>query len=177
MWSVGTATDLRTFHEQRLSLFDTADADVLALETIPSFPEAEILADLLRNCRTPAWISFSCRDAEHICDGTPIKDVAAIFENHPLVAAVGINCTPSQFVPNLIRAVRKAAPGKPVLAYPNSGEAYQVSDNSWTGTVTPGDCAVAAAEWIAAGAKAVGGCCRMGPPHIAAMAAMLSRLR
>ncbi len=172
-----TSTVLRTFHEQRLSLFDAAGADVLALETIPSFLEAQVLEDLLRNCETPAWVSFSCRDAEHICDGTPMKDAAAIFENHPVVVAVGINCTPPQFVPALVRAVREVAPGKPVLAYPNSGETYQVSDNSWSGTVSPGDCAVAAAEWIAAGAKAVGGCCRMGPQHIAAMALMLSRMR
>lgn len=168
-----TATVLRAFHEKRLSLFDAADADVLALETIPSFLEAAVLADLLRNCKTPAWISFSCRDAEHMCDGTPIKDAAAVFDNHPVVVAVGINCTPPQFVPALIRTVREAAPGKSVLAYPNSGETYQVSDNSWTGTVTPGDCAAAAALWIAAGAKVVGGCCRMGPPHIEAMAALL----
>lgn len=168
---------LREFHEKRLVLFDATDADALALETIPSLAEAEVLEQLLRDCTTPAWISFSCRDAEHLCDGTPIGEVAALFQNHPVVKAVGINCTPPQFVAGLIRVLRSSVPDKHVLAYPNSGETYQVSDNSWTGTVSPVDCAAAATEWIRAGAKAVGGCCRMGPAHIAAMREQLMPLR
>jgi homocysteine S-methyltransferase len=168
---------LHRFHESRLALFDETSADVLALETIPSFAEAEVLGQLLRDCTTPAWISFSCRDAGHLCDGTPIGEVAELFQNHPVVKAVGINCTSPQFVPGLIRVLRSSVPDKHVLAYPNSGETYQVSDNSWTGTVSPVDCAAAATEWIRAGAKAVGGCCRMGPAHIAAMREQLMPLR
>jgi homocysteine S-methyltransferase len=167
---------LREFHQKRIALFDRANADVLALETIPSLPEAGVLAQLLRDCETPAWISFSCRDAQHICDGTPLADAAALFQDHPVVVAVGINCTPPQFVPELVRVLRAAVPGKPVLAYPNSGEIYHAGDNSWTGTVTPGDCASAAGDWLHAGAKAIGGCCRMGPSHVAAMGAMLRRM-
>ena len=60
------------------------------------------------------------------------------------------------------------------MSYPNSGETYNVSDNSWSGTVTPGDCAAAAGEWIEEGAKIVGGCCRMGPEHIRAMASLIN---
>jgi len=129
-----TAETLRSFHASRLALFDSCGADVLALETIPSKLEAEVLADLLVECSTPAWISFSCRDGAHVVDGTPLEEVAAMF-----------------------------------VAYPNSGETYHVEDNSWSGTVTPGDCAEAARAWVDAGAKIVGGCCRMGPEHIRAI--------
>lgn len=164
-----TAVTLREFHETRLKLFDESDVDVLALETIPSRLEAEVLAELLVDCDKPAWIGFSCSDDAHISDGTPVTDVVALFKDHPTVVAVGVNCTPPQYVPELVRKIRVAAPEKAVIAYPNSGEAYCVEDNSWSGTVTPGDCATAALEWVDAGATIVGGCCRMGPEHIRAI--------
>ena len=165
---------LRDFHSARLQLFDAAGVDVLALETIPSLQETEVLADLLPDCETPSWISFSCRDEKHICDGTPLVKVARLFEGHPSVVAVGINCTPPQFAPALVRQLCAVVPDKFAMAYPNSGETYNVSDNNWLGTVTPGDCATAAGTWIEAGAKVVGGCCRMGPEHISAMASLIS---
>ena len=92
-----------------------------------------------------------------------------MFAEHPRVVAVGINCTPPQFAPELVRRVCAVVPDKAVMAYPNSGETYHAEDNSWSGTVTPGDCAAAARSWVEAGARIVGGCCRMGPEHIQAM--------
>lgn len=164
-----TAETLRSFHASRLALFDRCGADVLALETIPSKLEAEVLADLLLECETPAWISFSCRDGACVVDGTPLEVVAAMFADHPSVAAVGINCTPPQYASELVTRLRGTVPDKAIIAYPNSGETYHVDDNSWSGTVTPGDCAEAALAWVDAGAKVVGGCCRMGPEHIRAI--------
>jgi homocysteine S-methyltransferase len=165
---------LKDFHEPRLRLFDAAGVDVIALETIPSMQEAKALVELLRDCQTPSWVSFSCCNEHDISDGTPIGEVAALLTEHPTVVAVGVNCTPPQFTPALVRQLHEALPDKAVLAYPNSGEVYNVSDNSWSGTVTPGDCASAASGWIDAGAKIVGGCCRMGPEHIGAMAVMIN---
>lgn len=158
---------LREFHDQRLKLFNQSSVDVLAVETIPSLPEARVLAALLRTCETPAWVSFSCRDASHISDGKLLADAARSFGDHPKVMAVGINCTPPQYTVPLIEILRTALPDKAVVVYPNSGEKFNVTDNSWSGTVVSG----AAAEWIAAGAKIVGGCCRVGPEQIRTMAA------
>ena len=168
-----TSVTLSDFHAPRLRVLDQSNADALALETVPSMQEAEVLADLLRGCKTPSWLSFSCRDDKHICDGTRISEAAKLFVDHPKVVAVGINCTSPQYVPALVGELRVALPDKFVLAYPNSGETFDSKSNSWSGTVTPGDCATAASEWISAGAKAVGGCCRMGPEHIKAMAGLI----
>ena len=164
---------LRDFHEPRLRLLDRCGADVLACETIPDRDEADVLGELLRTVGTPAWISFSCRDGLAISDGTPVADVAADFNTHPRVLAIGVNCTAPQFVAPLIAEIRRAAPCKAVVVYPNSGERYDARDNSWHGTVTPVDCAAAAREWQAAGASLIGGCCRMTPAHIAAMRRLL----
>lgn len=164
------ADELWEFHRERLRLFDNSTADVLALETIPSLTEAGVLAALLCDTKTPAWVSFSCRDHRHISDGTPLADVAALFRAHPTVMALGINCTPPQFITSLIGEIRNVLPDIAILAYPNSGETYNVTDGTWSGTVSPVDCALAAQDWISAGAKLIGGCCRMGPEHIRAMA-------
>jgi homocysteine S-methyltransferase len=160
---------LREFHRERLLVLDDGKADVLACETIPSLVEAEILCELLASTVTPAWISFSCRDEGHISDGTSIEQVAGLFRNHPRVMAVGVNCTPPDLMHSLIKKIAASVPDKAVIVYPNSGETYHAQGNFWSGTATPIECGAAALEWVSAGAKIVGGCCRMGPAHIQAM--------
>lgn len=164
-----SSNTLRRFHAPRLLLLDGSDADVLALETVPSFSEAQVVAELLADCSLPSWVSFSCRDGERISDGTPIEEAVSLFASHPRVAAVGINCTPPQYAPELVERIRRTVPDKVAIAYPNSGEVYDVETNSWSGTVTATDCAAAAIRWVEAGAGIVGGCCRMGPEHIRAI--------
>ncbi len=166
--------DLRVFHEERLRLLDASDADLFACETIPSGREAAILAELLNAVSKPAWVSFSCCDESHLADGTPIKTAAGYYRDHANVLALGVNCVPPEIVLPLIRELRRSAPGKSIVVYPNSGEVYRSEDNSWHGTSTPMQCEQAAAEWIAAGAHLVGGCCRIGPEQIAAMSQSLS---
>ncbi|MEE9573445.1 MAG: homocysteine S-methyltransferase, partial [Candidatus Neomarinimicrobiota bacterium] len=50
---------LREFHEHRITLLDHSNADILACETIPSFQEAKVLAEMLKDTNKPAWVSFS----------------------------------------------------------------------------------------------------------------------
>ena len=165
---------LRRFHEERLGILDRAGADVLACETIPDFQEAQVLCELLEKARSPAWISFSCRDERCISDGTPVEKAASLFRNHPRVHAIGINCTPPRLILKLIEQIKVAAPDKAIIVYPNSGEKYDAGNHSWSGTVSPAECADAAKVWRDAGAKLIGGCCRMGPQHIAAMSEYLT---
>jgi homocysteine S-methyltransferase len=168
-----SVAELRRFHEARLRLFDASGADVLAFETVPSLPEAEAIADLLSDCKTPAWVSFSCGDDRHISDGSSIESAVALFRDHPVVAATGINCTPPQFATELIERVRNAVPDTAIIAYPNSGETYDAATGTWSGTAAPLDYAAAAREWLVRGARIIGGCCRTGPAHIAAIRAAL----
>ena len=166
-----SADALRTFHAERLNLFDKSEADILACETIPSKLEAEVLAELLAVCETPAWVSFSCPDAEHISDGTPVEEAAAVFTAHPGVLAVGINCTPPQYVTQLITRLGEVLPDKAIIAYPNSGETWDAETGEWFGTASPIDFANAARDWVSAGADIVGGCCRTDPEYISVLRA------
>lgn len=161
--------ELERFHRERLALMDRSGADVLALETIPNLQEARVLAECLRDVETPAWVSFCCRDDSSLSDGTPIETVVALFDGHPRVLALGVNCTAPGNIPRLLRRAT-AASSLPMLVYPNSGEQYDVLDRCWIGEVAAGLAGDAALDWISHGARGIGGCCRMGSEHIRSMA-------
>ena len=159
---------LRNFHEKRWQILADSQADLLACETIPSGREAGVLLNLLRD--TPgrwAWLSFSCRNGTELNDGSRLVDAVRDCDNEPQVAAVGINCTPPEHIPSLIREARKATE-KPVFVYPNTGERYNPVQKTWLGR--PGaNWEEAVQEWKKSGAAGIGGCCRVGPQDITAM--------
>ena len=165
------------FHRQRLEWLDQADADVLACETIPSLQEASVLCDLLNSVNTPAWVSFSCQNDRLLNDGSPITEAVALFERHPKVVAVGVNCSAPQTIKTLIGEIKSVLKDKAIVVYPNSGEDYDAVTKTWHGVESPMECAAAARTWFDAGASIIGGCCRMGPAHIAAIAAELDDRR
>ena len=164
---------LLEFHQQRLLWLDGASADVLACETIPSLQEAGVLRQLLEKVNTPAWISFSCQDERHLNDGSMLRRAVALFEQLPGLVAIGVNCTAPQSIQSLIGEIRAASWTRAIVVYPNSGEHYDADDKVWHGTETPLECAVAARGWYQAGAKIIGGCCRMGPAHVREIATEL----
>lgn len=160
---------LLEFHEARIAQLDASAVDILACETIPSIDEASALSELLLDVSTPAWVSFSCRDGDHINDGTRVEVAAQLFQDHPNVKAVGVNCTGPQYIESLITRIRAAMPDMPVIVYPNSGERFDPDSKTWSGTTTADDWVAAANAWRAAGASIVGGCCRTTPDHVAAL--------
>ena len=161
---------LAEFHSLRLEWLDQAGADVLACETIPSWQEAKVLCQLLENVKTPAWISFSCQNDYLLNDGSAIAEVAALFEQHPRVVALGVNCSAPQHIEGLIGEIRSVLTHKAIVVYPNSGEHYDAASKTWYGMESPLECAAAARTWFDAGARIIGGCCRMGPAHVRAIA-------
>lgn len=162
--------ELRDFHAERLDLICEARPDLLACETIPSAQEAEVLRDLLmESSDAMAWVSFSCVDGEHLCDGTPLRECAALFEHCPQVFAIGLNCTAPQYALSLIEKIRVAAPTKRIVVYPNSGQVYNAERRIWTGPSTAVEFGELAKQWLDAGATLIGGCCQTGPEHIRAI--------
>ena len=159
--------ELYAFHKDRWQVLANTKADLLACETIPSRREAGVLLRLLQE--TPhrwAWLSFSCRDATRISDGSSLADVARECAAEERVAAIGINCTSPEFVSSLIAEARQAT-DKPIIVYPNSGEEYDVATKEWVGSPQVIDWAQAFDEWTRLGAVGIGGCCRIGPQEIA----------
>ena len=171
-----TDAALRDFHGQRLELLLDAEPDLLALETIPCEQEAAVLLDLLVELRppVPAWLSLTCADASTTRRGEDVARVFGLAAGHPGVVAVGVNCTAPEHLAALVPAA-VAASGKPAVAYPNSGEAWDGAARRWVrGPGQVGVDPVAALGWVADGARLVGGCCRVTPSDVAALASVLS---
>jgi homocysteine S-methyltransferase len=93
---------LREFHQDRIRLLERSNADFFACETIPSFQEARVLSEILKQADKPAWISFSCKDEQHINDGTKIEECVSLFTDHSNVFAIGVNCTAPNYVSGII---------------------------------------------------------------------------
>lgn len=158
--------ELVAFHKERLQIAADTSADLIALETVPSFQEAQAIMEALQKAPSArAWLSFTCRDQEHVAHGERLMECAALAGESEQILAIGVNCTHPKFVTGLI-AQAKSATDKPILVYPNSGESWDAATRSWTGKSDPTDFGRLAAEWFRAGAHAVGGCCRTRPEHI-----------
>jgi homocysteine S-methyltransferase len=149
-----------------------AGADLLAIETLPSLREAAVLVELAAgDAATRAWVSFSCRDERSLRDGTPIVDAARALDTVTQIVAVGVNCTAPEHVAGLIGEIRRGT-SKPVVVYPNSGETWDAGARRWSGDADANSFVDLARSWFAGGARAVGGCCRVGPAIIRRLARM-----
>lgn len=163
---------LRAFHRERMATLLEAGPDLLACETIPELEEGQALVALLDELGGTGWLSFTCRDGGHLRSGVPVEEAFALADGSPRVRAVGINCTAPQDVPELI-ARASAVTAKPIVAYPNSGEAWDPAARRWVGEAGAVG-AGAARAWVSAGARLVGGCCRVTPAQIAGIAGACS---
>lgn len=161
-----TVSALRAFHRPRIEALLDAGADVLACETVPSAAEIEALAAEIEAADAPAWVSVTPAPGGLTTRrGEPLADALGPLAAVPLVA-VGVNCcAPTDVLPAL--RVAAAVTGRPGVAYPNSGEHWDADTQSWDGdpqwdpALVPG--------WVAAGARLVGGCCRVGPEQVSAL--------
>lgn len=163
-----TVDQLRAFHRPRLEVLAQAGADVLAVETIPCLAEVEALLEELSLIDMPAWLSLTCSGTETRA-GEPISEAFDMAAGVDSIVAVGVNCTDPAALDDLIPLA--AATGKPVIAYPNSGEVWDGAHRCWSGEKAFRTESVQG--WVAAGARLIGGCCRVGPAEIAQIVATL----
>ncbi|MFJ1757906.1 homocysteine S-methyltransferase [Kitasatospora sp. NPDC088134] len=164
-----SATELADFHRPRLAALAAAGPDVLAVETVPDLLEASVLADCVRELGLPVWFSFGAAGGR-TRGGEPLAEAFALVAEVPEVVAVGVNCCAPEEVSAAV-ALAAEVTGRPVVAYPNSGEGWDAGARDWAGTATfdPG----AVGGWVAAGARLVGGCCRVGPAEVAELARLV----
>ncbi|KAF2266231.1 Homocysteine S-methyltransferase [Lojkania enalia] len=170
--------EMKAFHRGRIESLAESGVDVLAIETLPSFPEAEVLLDLLRTeFRTiEAWFSFTLKDVTHISDGTPLSKVVELLEGYEKVIAVGVNCVTESLALPAVQHMSSLT-RKPLIVYPNSGEAWNASARSWQGSRTSGShLADRVKGYWHARAQLIGGCCRTTPEDIAVISQTLSNI-
>lgn len=168
--------DLVRFHAERLVVLEATEADFVAFETIPSLEEAQAIVEALHPYpAVPAWISFTCKDEQHIAHGEKLAQCGEFLDTQKQIIAIGINCTHPKFVLPLIGKM-KLATLKPIFVYPNSGEGWDAERRCWTGTSDSTKFGQLARQWAGAGAQIIGGCCRTGPEHIRAIRESLAEI-
>ncbi len=162
--------ELVAFHRPRLEVLAEAGPDLLALETVPDVDEAFALLEALGAVDVPAWLSYNI-DGERTRAGQPLEEAFAVAAGRDDVLAVGINCCTPADATRAVPIAREIT-GKPVVVYPNSGEGWNAERHDWAGPSRFD--ATLARDWVAAGARIVGGCCRVAPADINAVANVLA---
>ncbi|MFF4651533.1 homocysteine S-methyltransferase [Streptomyces sp. NPDC001380] len=167
--------ELERFHRPRVEALAEAGPDVLALETVPDADEGRALLRAVRGLGVPVWLSYTVEGGSagvRTRAGQSLEEAFGPAADAGEVVAVGVNCCAPQDADAAVAAAARIT-GKPVVVYPNSGEVWDAAARAWRGRPAFGPERVAA--WAAAGARLVGGCCRVGPAGIAGVAEALGR--
>lgn len=171
------------------------NVDLFLCETMSSVEEALAAITAAGPFGKPVWVSFTLQDnlrAVLRSGETLQKAVGAVVEL-PGVEAVLVNCCAPQAVAAALPVVQKAVPaGVRIGGYANGfvkttsewlaeqggpGEAEAPvqpvpSEYDSEGIILPEAYAAHAQQWVEGGAAIVGGCCGVGPQHIAALAGL-----
>ncbi|MET9390618.1 homocysteine S-methyltransferase [Streptomyces sp. NPDC006624] len=164
-----TVDELERFHRPRLEVLAAACPDVLALETVPDADEAAALLRAVRGLGVPAWLTYSVAGGRTRA-GQPLEEAFAPASDADEIIAVGVNCCAPEDV-DAAASVASRVTGKPVVVYPNSGETWNATTRTWTGSSSFTSDQVKG--WQQAGARLIGGCCRVGPGAISGIAGVL----
>ncbi|WP_171177746.1 homocysteine S-methyltransferase family protein [Ruegeria sp. HKCCD8929] len=155
--------------------------DLFLIETVSSVQEGEGALRGTEGCGKPVWLALTVMDD----DGTRLRSGEALGDIAPLVArfaptAVLINCSRPEAIPAALEIVKGL--GCPFGAYANGFT--RISDGFLKDAPTvdaleqrqdlgPHAYATLAMGWVEQGATIVGGCCEVGPDHIAELARAL----
>ncbi|GAA1927017.1 homocysteine S-methyltransferase [Brevibacterium antiquum] len=169
------------FHRPRIEALVSAGADLLAIETQPSLPEARVLARLAEEFGIPAWLSVTLADhggladGRHMADGTPLTDLAEAVAGSTMIRALGVNCVRPSLVSPALQTLAGAT-DLPLIAYPNSGETYDAAAMEWRAGAAFDTSPTTLSSWVSSGARIIGGCCRTTPGDIAGLVASAQEL-
>ena len=154
--------------------------DLILCETVASVDHARAVLAGALTAGKPVWLAVTVDDTDgtRLRSGEPVAKVLDVVQG---AAALLVNCT----APEAIRATLDlfAQGDLPFGAYANRftqitndflKDKPTVDSLSARQDLTPAAYAEHAMGWIAQGATIVGGCCEVGPSHIAALAAAIT---
>ena len=171
---VGSFEETEALYREQAE-FLAPHVDFFICETLSCLLEARAAVSAATATGKPTWLSWSIEDTGvgNLRSGESIVDAWEDIAGSG-IAAVLLNCSPPE-------AISKALPGLvsisdvPVGAYAN---AFTPIPQKWDfhgdesippsrTDVTPSAYADHVGDWVAVGAMIVGGCCEVGPAHIA----------
>ncbi|MDJ0824039.1 MAG: homocysteine S-methyltransferase family protein [Rhodobacter sp.] len=158
--------------------------DLFLIETMSSVEMAEGALRATAASGVPVWLAVSVddHDGAKLRSGEPVSDLAATVARHE-PDAVLINCSRPEAVAAGLEAIKGF--DRPFGAYANGftrisngflADAPTVDALERRTDLGPEAYADFVDGWVAQGATIVGGCCEVGPAHIAEIARRLGKL-
>ena len=164
---------------REIAALQAPHVDLILAETLSTAREGRAAAAAIAETGLPAWIAWTPRDHGDptLRGGETLAEADAALAGLPVAARL-VNCCHPESVDAAMPALA-AMPG-PVGAYANGFVSVEALAPGGTvavlearGDLGPAAYAEAALGWVAAGAGIVGGCCEVGPAHIAELARRL----
>lgn len=154
--------------------------DLIICETVASLDHGRAILEGAKTSGKTVWIAFTVDDD----DGSKLRSGEALADAIPLTAtdadAILVNCSAPEAIPAALDVLAQGP--LPFGAYANAFTQITkdfLKDKPTVDALTarrdldPEAYAKAAMGWVEQGATIVGGCCEVGPVHIAAMAAAI----
>jgi homocysteine S-methyltransferase len=164
---------------EQARLLHAAGVDALALEMCQRVEFSIATVEAAMETGLPLWIGVSAQRHKG-ADGIATFDYAdrgldelvRALAKYPAMA-MNIMHTPVPDVTEALGVIRRHWSG-PVGAYPESG-LFSMPNWQFADVIAPHALAEAARGWLRDGVRVVGGCCGLGPEHIAALRHALKR--
>ncbi len=150
-------------------------------ETLSTLAEAELVAELVAETGKPLWLSFTLQDEipgapPQLRSGEPVRD-AALLASKLGANALLFNCSQPEVMEAALSEARVALGTSAIRlgVYANAFPPMSADAEANTAIcpiradLTPAGYAAFARAWAGAGASILGGCCGIGPEHIAVL--------
>jgi len=171
---VGSYAETEALYREQAE-FLAPHVDFFICETLSCLLEARAAVTAATSTGKPVWLSWSIEDsgAANLRSGESIHDAWVDIADSG-VSAVLLNCSPPEAIAKVLPEVISLS-DVPVGAYANAFTPIPAKwdfhgDESIPPSridVTPAAYLEHTAGWVEAGARIVGGCCEVGPAHIA----------
>ena len=168
-------------HFAEIVAHQTDFVDLFICETMSSIEEAQGALAGAATAGKPVWLAYSTMDDDgtRLRSGEPLEEAVDAIRGAESLAAILLNCTRPEAVDEGIATLARG--GLPFGAYANGfthiateyGPGSVVTALDTRTDLTPEKYADHAMGWVEAGATIVGGCCEVGPAHIATLAQRL----
>ncbi|MCO5175942.1 MAG: homocysteine S-methyltransferase family protein [Thermomicrobiales bacterium] len=171
-WLVPDDAALAREHGLLAAWLAGAGVDLILIETMNCIREAYAAAQAALSTGLPVLVSFVCSEDGHLLSGESLADAASALA--PLGPdGLLVNCIPTPHVETALRNLAQSTT-LPIGAYGNLGP--PVASDRWEleDAIGPQRYAAYVSDWLALGARIVGGCCGTTPAHIATLRRLVS---
>ena len=167
--------NLRTY--RRITELLAPSVDLFICETMASGLEARSAARAASESGKPVWVAWSLSNQADgkLLSGETVAEAFALLSDIE-VAGYLFNCCPPESVSAALPALRRLT-DRPIGAYANSFAVPRPErgETPLRRDITPDTYRLFVADWIHAGATLLGGCCGIGPAHIAVLREQFDR--